>query len=361
MPGSLGGYKIYRSDNGGVPVVVVNIKDTLATSYQDSFNFENGHSYFYLVQAYNADSSLFSSSCEKGSQFTGASIPDSVYITNVSIETDTYVRVSYHISPNNTVKKLILERSDDGVTNFLPIDSLSVATGFVQDDLFIDDKTADVHSQSYYYRLVAIDDCGGKALSFNIPQSIWLQCSASETQNSIGWNSYESWLKGVEGYQIYRTMDEQPVGGEPIGGNTPPSIVSYSEPLAGIDPNKEVCYWIVAKENPGNPYLSSAESVSNSCCILKSAELFMPNAFHPGGAINNRFRPIPSFVDPTSFTMTIFNRWGQQIFETTSIINGWDGYINSHPAPIGLYAYVITCKSLAGQDFIKRGTVHIVK
>ncbi len=357
MPGGLGGYRVYREDNG-VIVEIANLTDTLLTSYNDDYTFENGHNYIYYVQAYSASGSGISTSCREGSAFIGASIPILIYSTNVSVENNSYIRISYFSSPIKTVKTLILERSDDGIT-FQAIDSLSVPGDFVPQESFFEDKTADPNSQSYFYRLKTIDYCGTNILISNISRSVYLQCTSSSTQNTIDWNTYQSWLKGVEGYKIYRTVDGQPTAGELLGSVTPVTQ-SYPDPLTGIDPTRQVCYWVVAAENPGNPYLANATSLSNTCCIVKGATLFMPNAFRPTG-INNRFRPVATFVDPQKFKMTLFSRWGQQFFETTDMVNGWDGTINGNIAPHGLYVYIITYTSYGGQVYTQRGTVYVVK
>lgn len=358
MPGGLGGYRIYRKTDSGSPVLVKDITDTLSTSYSDPFPFENGRLYTYYVQAYSATGPGNSASCEEGSVFTGASMPDSIYITSVSVENNNFIRINYHSTPANTIKKLVLERSDGGVV-FKPIDSLLVTLGFVAQDSFFSDNTAKPRSQSYYYRLKAYDDCGTETISINISRSVYLQCSSDPTQNTLNWNSYELWLNGVEGYKVFRTVDGQPATGELLGSLTPLTL-SFPDLLSGVDPTKPVCYWVTAAENPGNPYLNNAISLSNTCCINKGATLFMPNAFHPGG-LNNRLRPIATFVDPFKFNMIIFNRWGQQIFETSDMVNGWDGTVNGLNAPMGLYVYVITYTSLGGQDYTQRGSVSLIR
>jgi len=356
MPGGLAGYKIYRGDGTAPPMEI----DTKDTSYSDNFSFVQGHTYLYSVKAYSNSGLFTSSSCQVVWPYNGALIPE-VYIAQVSVEADRYIRVRYSISPPSTVIKLVLERSDNGTSDFQAVDSLLVTGGYVPVDHYIDDTTADVHAQSYYYRLVAYDDCGGKTPSMNISQSIWLQCSSSQTENTLNWNSYQSWLQGIESYKVFRIVDGQPVMGEPFGPFDP-TTVTFPDPLTGIGPTSEVCYWVVAYENPQNPYLINAESKSNTCCILKAPILFMPNAFYPEGK-NKVLRPVPTpaFVDPQSFKMTIFSRWGQQLFETTNMAKGWDGSINGQFAPAGLYIYILTYKSLEGKDYSKRGTALLVR
>ncbi len=359
MPGGLGGYKIFRLVDYGTPVEVANITDTLINNYTDAFQFESGRNYTYYVQAYSATGSGVSISCKQTWKFLGASVPDSVYIAQVSVQSDSYIRINYHSSPDSTVKKMILERSADGGATFQAIDSLSVAGDFVPQDYYFDDTEADIHSQSYSYRLLAIDYCGTNTLYSNISKSIYLNCSASENQNTIDWNGYESWLQGIEGYKVYRTESGVPAAGELIGSVTP-ATNTFPDFLATVDRTKEICYWVVGAENPGNPYLVNAISVSNVCCNVKEATLFMPNAFRPGGK-NNRFRPVATSVDTQSFSMTIFSRWGQVLFETDDMVSGWNGLINGQIAPAGLYAYILSYTSLSGRDFTKRGTVLVVR
>lgn len=359
MPGKLGGYRIYRMENYSSPVQIADIKDTTTTAWQDTYSFQNGRFYTYFVEAYSASGPGISTSCAQSWKFSGKSQLDTLYITSVTVEGDKDIRVNYHFSPDSTVQKLVVERSVDGGATFIAIDTLSKPGGYIPKDYYIDDKTADVHSQSYSYRLQALDFCEVPTLHSNISRSILLQCTPSETQNSLDWNSYTSWLYGVDQYSVYRTVDDLPPGGELLG-TLNASVLVYSDLLADISPTSKVCYRIEAREIAGNPFASNATSVSNYYCVLKGALVYMPNAFHLGGT-NNRFRPVASFVDPQSFTMTIFNRWGQQIFETTDMFNGWDGVVNGQLTPTGIYAYIITYTSLGGQDYTKRGTVYVLR
>jgi len=356
MIGGLGGYKIYRIEDG-IPVEIFAVLPT-DTSYADNFNFVNGKTYGYSVKAYSNNSSFTSSSCEVFQQYNGATLPDTVYISQVSVENNSFVNVKYYVTPDGSVSKLFLERSDDNGSTFHTIDSI---VSPVPQRYYFNDTTADVQSQTYYYRLAAIDDCGSETMSINTSQSIWLQCGKTETENILDWNLYKNWLQGVEGYEIYRILDNETATIKMIG-NVDPTTVSFPDLLTNFDIVKMPCYWVEAKENPGNPYLQYAASKSNTCCVIKDPVLFLPNAFYPDGT-NKFFRPVPkfSFVNKESFQMTIFNRWGQQLFETSDIDIGWDGSVNGQFIPAGQYAYLITYKSTEGKDYKKRGTVMLVR
>jgi gliding motility-associated-like protein len=66
--------------------------------------------------------------------------------------------------------------------------------------------------------------------------------------------------------------------------------------------------------------------------------LIFPDAFTPdANGYNDVFRPRASNV--TNFRMTVYNRWGQRLFETASLESGWDGTYKGELCPPGLYTY----------------------
>jgi len=85
-------------------------------------------------------------------------------------------------------------------------------------------------------------------------------------------------------------------------------------------------------------------SASDSVNVLKDCYIDIPNAFTPNGdGINDYFLPRPLLSRGlTSFSMKIFDRWGELLFETTNIDGrGWDGKFNNVLQPQGVYVYMI--------------------
>jgi|GEM_PF-1698653 len=92
-------------------------------------------------------------------------------------------------------------------------------------------------------------------------------------------------------------------------------------------------YWVQVERN-GCMVWDSTE-------VLPCSELFIPNAFTPDGdLLNDEFKVISSgYVQ--EFHMNIYNRWGESIFETKNIDQGWDGRKDGELCPVGVYHYVI--------------------
>ncbi len=74
---------------------------------------------------------------------------------------------------------------------------------------------------------------------------------------------------------------------------------------------------------------------------------YVPNTFTPDGdGLNDVFIPVLSTVDEDSYSLQIFNRWGEIIFETQDVNEGWDGITNmGTEAPTGAYVYKLKAVS----------------
>jgi gliding motility-associated-like protein len=70
---------------------------------------------------------------------------------------------------------------------------------------------------------------------------------------------------------------------------------------------------------------------------------YVPNSFTPdGNQYNQTWRPVfTSGVDPAEFHLTVFNRWGNTVWESYSATASWDGTYNNTACQDGVYTYKI--------------------
>jgi gliding motility-associated-like protein len=69
--------------------------------------------------------------------------------------------------------------------------------------------------------------------------------------------------------------------------------------------------------------------------------VFFPDAFSPNiDGLNEKFKPVVENI--YSFKMSIFNRWGEMIYSTEDVTNGWDGTSMGLECPVGIYTYKAT-------------------
>ena len=72
--------------------------------------------------------------------------------------------------------------------------------------------------------------------------------------------------------------------------------------------------------------------------------LWIPNIFTPELTENNEFKAVG--VGVSEFEMSIFHRWGEQVFHSHDIDQGWDGTRDGVKCPSGVYVYLIYYHSI---------------
>lgn len=90
--------------------------------------------------------------------------------------------------------------------------------------------------------------------------------------------------------------------------------------------------------------------------------MFIPNAFTPNeNGLNDIFSP--KFYGVVEFKMIIFDRWGNQIFQTEDMNEGWNGKINGKGEVVqqDVYVYKIYTKDLLRNNHRYVGRVTVVK
>lgn len=112
--------------------------------------------------------------------------------------------------------------------------------------------------------------------------------------------------------------------------------------------------------NPGN----CPDSTSLNVTIQEELIFYVPNTFTPDGdEYNNVFSPVfTSGFDPYSYTLTIYNRWGETLYESNDALVGWDGTYQGAPCQAGIYTWTIRFKSSkSDQKITKTGHIQLLK
>lgn len=120
-------------------------------------------------------------------------------------------------------------------------------------------------------------------------------------------------------------------------------------------------------------YRISLTAVNTHGCKSEFSELlvvhpdfhvFIPNSFSPNfDGINDEFFPVfsPFGLDPKTYEMEIFDRWGKSLFQTKDINKGWNGLNKGGEAvKEDSYVYRIRYKDLEGRVYSKVGNVTLV-
>ena len=119
-------------------------------------------------------------------------------------------------------------------------------------------------------------------------------------------------------------------------------------------------YRIVAHSNPvylgTDTFPTVVVSFSNTIEIQDPYTLYIPTVFSPDGDnTNDIFYVKGNGFDELSFE--IYNRWGQQVFQSDDLNKGWDGNYRNQPSPIGTYVYQLKIEGL----ITKSGTITLIR
>ncbi len=236
------------------------------------------------------------------------------------------------------------------------------------------DTQVETAKYKYKYEVWAEDSCGKFSKKSNLGTNILLQAQKEELPLTVTltWNNYRNWLGGVNQYNIYRAQDSPQgnyqlidrifVGQEPGADTTYTFVDDVSDVLDG---NGKFCYYIEAEENTTNHYgvAGFALSYSNRICVDFPPIVYIPNAFNLTSIEpkNRVFLPVVSLFDPLSFELTIFDRWGHEVFYSNDYTQGWDGRDkHGKKCATGVYVYKLTLTSVYGDPFEYHGRVTLL-
>lgn len=104
------------------------------------------------------------------------------------------------------------------------------------------------------------------------------------------------------------------------------------------------------------------DTVVRRMCILNSCFIAVPTGFTPNGDGRNDFLyPLSNFM-MSALNFKVFNRYGQQVFYTTSTSGKWDGKFKGEPQPPGTYVWMLDyVDKKSGQRFSEKGTSVLIR
>ncbi len=352
----LSGYWVLASEDGGSFYVAGTT--SASQNYFTHSNLTANVNYTYKIRAFNEDETRTSTSCEREITSQTYDKPAFTNIRVATIENDEHIKLLWD-ADDAPISKFQILRSETGSNyNFLAeiadLSSFSPATSFI-------DTSADFNSKSYYYSIDVYDFCGKKQLeSDNIARTILLTGEkTSGSEITIQWNPYEGWPGGIEKFEVYQEVDGIPFPSSGPLVTLSETETSYATDVSGLGGGEgNFTYYVKAYENGGNSELS----LSNKITIQLETSISIPNAIIPEGAApDNEFKPLVDFIEQGFYSLTIYNKWGEQIFESKVIAEGWDGTYKGEYVPGGAYVYLIKFRDARGQNQEKRGTVTVIR
>ena len=106
------------------------------------------------------------------------------------------------------------------------------------------------------------------------------------------------------------------------------------------------------------------DTASAEVCIDPDVSIYVPNTFTPdGNGLNEEFIPVTIGIDPDKYELWIFDRWGNMIFYTDDLAEGWDGRVqgSSDICQVDTYVWRIKARDITGAQYNLIGHVNLIK
>lgn len=95
--------------------------------------------------------------------------------------------------------------------------------------------------------------------------------------------------------------------------------------------------------------------------VFQGPELYVPNAFTPNGdGLNDVIRPTCAGVRELKF-FSVFNRYGQMVFTTTKVGEGWNGIFLGQKQNAGAFTWVAEAIDYKGNTIKRSGIAILVR
>ena len=103
------------------------------------------------------------------------------------------------------------------------------------------------------------------------------------------------------------------------------------------------------------------DSITKKIDMNEMPILSVPSAFSPNNdGLNDVLYAVGRNIE--NITWIIYDRWGQKIFESNSLLNGWDGTFNGKELEAAVYIYYISgIATYDGKKIERKGDITIIK
>jgi gliding motility-associated-like protein len=131
------------------------------------------------------------------------------------------------------------------------------------------------------------------------------------------------------------------------------------------DPTASPLISTIYKVEVEDPATGCRGSGQSEICVVSGIcgepLIFVPNAFTPNGDGLNDVLYVRGYNIERVILFAIYNRWGEKVFESHSVNEGWDGDYKGRTAKGDVFAYYLKVECQTGEEFFKKGNVTVIR
>lgn len=135
--------------------------------------------------------------------------------------------------------------------------------------------------------------------------------------------------------------------------------VAISNPI--VNPYETTTYIVMITDTNG---CKNSDSITIYVEPSECGEpyIYVPNAFTPNGDNQNDILYIRgSYIIDEVIYFAIYDRWGEKVFETKDINQGWDGSYKGKPLNSAVFVYHLKVRCKSNEFFEKKGNITLLR
>lgn len=349
-------YVVYEAFDAGAFVPV----DTLygdVTNYAVQQGFQSFNLSFFIEAISNLGKT--SNSNVQAITLSYPTPPTYTYLSSASVNLNNSVTVTVQSTLTTDLHLFVLQQYNTILEEWEEIDvanNMILPVEFVVNDIY-------PQSFSYQYRVAVLNLCGDTVNYSNIGKTIQLEGIIYDDidKNTMKWTLYEGWDNSVLSQAVERKDGQNGFFTEiALQGPLSQYYEDDIEPM--FQSSGLFIYRIKAVEIPSQWMPdTSFVTYSNPISMLQDPKVYVPNAFVVGG-VNSTFGPVITFAYTNDYSMFVYSKWGDVLFESHQYNHQWDGKsLDGKDLPNDVYTYFIRFRN-GNQDYTEqRGTVALLR
>ena len=215
---------------------------------------------------------------------------------------------------------------------------------------------------------------------------VWNPAGTGATINNLGEGSYGVTVTDANGCEVSANYQIEVIGGLDVLIQPNPSVIESGDevdltvtvttgitggtytwtPSDGLSCND--CPDPTASPSETTTYIVTV--VSDDGCVGSDSVIiyvvnpcvgaFLPNMFSPNGDGNNDHLCVISECVST-MDLSIYNRWGERVFQSSSPEDCWDGTHRNQPVNTGVFVYKLNVVLTDGEEINETGNITVVR
>jgi len=130
-------------------------------------------------------------------------------------------------------------------------------------------------------------------------------------------------------------------------------------PNPNANPQEDISYYLVVQDTMGCKFVANNRYDVE---VLPVSSIDVPDVFTPNGDGDNDRIYVKGWGIKKLLEFSIYNRWGEKVYTSTDINEGWDGTYNGKPQNVDSYAYYVRCETYVDpQPITKKGTFTLIR